>query len=313
MDLCFSHGIVGPLGFRRNWPEVPIVSHTGAVLMKRERQEELHHGYRWYAQVDATLVDRLERDTYRQSKWAHIVSTNLVARERQRYFKLPAGFFHVCPYGLNLDRFNRTTRHADMRAAYGVPSSAMALLTVARLVPLKNIQLVVRALAKCRRPDVFLFVVGDGEEAQPLRRLATELGVAERVKFTGHIDEPAPFYSASDVFVLPSFVESFGIVYGEAMLMGLPCIGLRSDPPRVLSAAEDVIVNDRTGYCVGDLDELVARIDRLGEDERLRAEMGRRGAEWARARYSSDHYVNFILDLAHRQFGVDVPAVPLSA
>jgi glycosyltransferase involved in cell wall biosynthesis len=301
MDMCYSTNIVLPLAFRRVHPHTHVVSHTGAVLTKRERQEELHGKYQWCTAVDANLVDRIERKTYRQPNWDHVVSTNLVAREREKYFGLPHGFFKICPLGVSVERFGRGARYPDMRAAHNIPKSATVLVTVARLVQWKNIQLVLRALAKCRRKDVYLFVVGDGDQREPLARLARLLDVEDRVRFVGHSQEPAAFYAASDIFVLPSLIESFGLVYAEAMLMGLPCIGMRNNPPAVLSSSEDVIMHGRTGYVISDVDEMVQKLDTLIEDEQLRREMGRNGYELARARYSGEHYMEFVLSLAQSQ------------
>jgi glycosyltransferase involved in cell wall biosynthesis len=311
IDLCYSPTIVLPMAFRHVYPDVPIVSHTGAVLTRRERREDAGKNFTWYVAADALLGERIERRTYREPNWAHVVSTGLVARQREAYFGLPERFFHVCPLGLNAQRFTRSAGYANMRAQYGIPESAVVAITVSRLVRWKNTEAVVHALARCRRNDAYLFVVGDGEEREPLARLARDLGIADRVRFVGHAD-PAPFYASSDVFVLPSLIESFGLVYGEAMLMGLPCIGMRNNPPSVLSTAEDVIEDGTTGFCVSDLDELVQRLDLLTTDADRRREMGQKSFELARARYVSEHYVNFVLALAQRQFGIEMPSLALA-
>ena len=86
--------------------------------------------------------------------------------------------------------------------------------------------------------------------------------------------QPADPMRPHSAFVLPSLIESFGLVYAEAMLMGLPCIGMKNNPPVVLSSSEDVIMNGRSGYVISDVDELVQRLDTLIEDEQLRPGRG---------------------------------------
>ncbi len=73
--------------------------------------------------------------------------------------------------------------------------------------------------------------------------------------------------------------------------MGLPCIGLRSSPPDVLSSAEEVIQDGVGGFCVSTEAELCARIDLLARDASLRRRMGDAALRRARASYTTDQYV----------------------
>jgi glycosyltransferase involved in cell wall biosynthesis len=308
MDLCYTPSIELALAFRDLYPRVPIVSHWGAVLTKREFLEETHGAASWFTRLDALLAERLEKQSYKGSRWCHLASTKLVARFREEYFDLPKGFFHICPYGISPEKFDRDRTYGPVRQAHGVPESAVVLLTVSRLVKWKNTEMTLRAFARCASRSAYLIVVGDGEERERLTVLAASLGVADRTRFVGHQADPAPFYSASDIFVLPSLIESFGVVYAEAMFMGLPCIGMRYDPPQVLSSASDVIVDGETGYCVSTLEELTGRFDLLIQNEDLRRKMGRNARQVACSRYSCDQYGEDILSLARRQFGIETPS-----
>jgi len=314
IDLCYTPSIVLALAFRQLYPRVPLVSHWGAVLTKREHLEETNGSGSWFARLDALLAERLERASYQGARWCHLASTPLVASYREEYFKLTRGFFHICPYGISQEKFNREGTYREVREAHGVPDSAVVLVTVSRLVRWKNTELILRAFRRCTSRNAFLFVVGDGEERERLTALAASLGIAERTRFVGHRADPAPFYGASDIFVLPSLIESFGVVYAEAMFMGLPCIGMRYDPPSVLSAASDVIVDGETGYCVSTLEELAERLELLIDNESLRMTMGRNAVQVARERYSCERYAMYILSLARREFGVETgiePSAPL--
>lgn len=98
----------------------------------------------------------------------------------------------------------------------------MRLLSVGRVIALKNHRVLIEAMASA--PDVTLRIVGDGPERPALEQLAARLGVADRVTFTGFIDKAklAPEYQAADLFVLPSFWEGLPHVVLEAMASGLP-------------------------------------------------------------------------------------------
>ena len=83
------------------------------------------------------------------------------------------------------------------------------------------------------------------------------------------------------------------------MLMGLPCIGLRYNPPDVLSAAGEVIGDD-FGFCVSDDAELRDRIETLSGDPDLCRELGARARAAALGRFTPDRYVATLREIAAR-------------
>ena len=117
-----------------------------------------------------------------------------------------------------------------------------ALVTVAHLVARKRHADVVRALALLheRHPALRYVVIGDGPERERLRRLAAELGVADRVELTGQLPHARALARARRcaLFAMPSVDEAFGVAYVEAMAGGLPAIGARGEPgPEDIAAA----------------------------------------------------------------------------
>ena len=102
------------------------------------------------------------------------------------------------------------------------------VLAVARLVPIKNVALLIEAVAVVRTHlhDVHLVVVGDGPEGPALRARAAQLGLVESVTFAGpipHEDTP-PFYRSADVFALSSDFDNSPNAILEAMASGLPVV-----------------------------------------------------------------------------------------
>ena len=129
------------------------------------------------------------------------------------------------PKGVDGDRFHPDGPSA--RARLGLEGKRV-VLTVARLVPIKNVQRLLDAMAAVRAQlaDAHLVVVGDGPEADTLRQRAAALGIADAVTFAGfapHADTPE-FYRAADVFALSSDFDNSPNVVLEAMADGLPVV-----------------------------------------------------------------------------------------
>jgi glycosyltransferase involved in cell wall biosynthesis len=129
------------------------------------------------------------------------------------------------PKGVDADRFrpDGPTLRQSLRL-----EDRRVVIAVARLVPIKNVSLLVDAIAIVRThvPDVHLLVVGDGPEHAALQTRARELGIAEAVTFAGsvpHADTPA-FYRTADVFALSSDFDNSPNAVLEAMAAGLPIV-----------------------------------------------------------------------------------------
>jgi phosphatidylinositol alpha-1,6-mannosyltransferase len=124
-------------------------------------------------------------------------------------------------------------------------------------------------------PSAQLVISGRGDDVERLRAKAAELGIANRVLFTGFVSDATldALRRKASIFALPSRGEGFGIVYLEAMRAGLPCIGGTED------AAGDVICDGKTGTLVDPRHrgELASAIVRLLKYPELRAVYGAAG------------------------------------
>jgi glycosyltransferase involved in cell wall biosynthesis len=141
------------------------------------------------------------------------------------------------------------------------------LVTVAHLVARKRHADVVRALwtLRHRHPTLRYLVIGDGPEREPLRRLAAELGVGDRVELAGQLphDEALRRAREGSAFVMPSVDEAFGVAYVEAMAACMPAIGCRGEPgPEEIARAGDGMLL----VAPGDVEALAAAIDGLVAD-----------------------------------------------
>ena len=153
----------------------------------------------------------------------------------------------------------------------------MAALTVANWMPLKGIELL-EAVAGLADEVVTLHLVGDtatpGPYARRVRERLEQPDLRDRVVVHGLIP-PADverMYRAVDAFVLPSFVETYGTVWGEAMAAGLPAIGWRAgNLPFLADDGKDGML-----VRVGDAPALGDAIELLARDPDLRALIGAR-------------------------------------
>lgn len=163
------------------------------------------------------------------------------------------------------------------------------VLFLSRLDPKKNVEGLLRAFRLIGEslPDTRLVIAGDGEPgyAAGLKRLANELGLADRVVWTGFIDGELKVsaYATAQVFVLPSFSENFGIAAAEALMAGLPCVLGEG-----VAIAEEVAAAGAGLAVAADAQAIAGALRRLLEDESLRAEMGRKAAALAAERYSQE-------------------------
>ncbi len=169
-----------------------------------------------------------------------------------------------------------------IRREFAIPSDAPLLVSVSRLFAQKGQRELLRALALVRQeiPGVRLLVVGADALAihgssftEELKVLARELGVADRVVFTGERSDIPQIMAACDIFTMPSFEEPFGLVFLEAMAMEKPVVSLNN------GGTPEVVEHGRSGLLAPPLDvaALAAHVVTLLKDRELRARMGAYG------------------------------------
>ena len=175
----------------------------------------------------AVLARSMERAAVRRSDRVVVLSA-YSARQVMDVHRLPDRRLTVIPGGVDLDRFHPIPYRHDVRVALGLPQSGAVLFTVRRLVPRMGLEVLLQAL-----PDlagVTLVIGGSGWLRPTLEATATELGVADRVRFAGFIPDPElpRYYQAADLVVVPSVaLEGFGLITLEALACGTPVVATR--------------------------------------------------------------------------------------
>lgn len=171
-----------------------------------------------------------------------------------------------------------------VRAEWRIPDDASVVLFCAKLQPWKRPHDLLQAFAKADVKGAHLVFAGDGSLRASLEAEAQALGIAERVRFLGFVNQSGLpcAYSASDLFVLPSEYEPFGVVVNEAMLSG--CAVIVSDQ---VGARFDLVRERETGYVfpMGNIDALAALLRELLPFKEKLHQMGslarKRMADWS--------------------------------
>lgn len=156
-----------------------------------------------------------------------IVNSNFMKNEIQRLFGLPFEKIHVVSNGIDLDKFDGIKRDYEFRRNYAKDNEKI-IFAIGRLVFEKGIQHLICAMPKILQNynDVKLVIAGNGSMMEELKKLAYDIGVAEKVYFTGYLagNNVQKMYKCADVAVFPSTYEPFGIVALEAMLGEVPVV-----------------------------------------------------------------------------------------
>ena len=170
--------------------------------------------------------------------------------------------------------------------------SGKKLLTVARLIASENkgVDIVIKAMPAILKefPDTCYIVVGDGDDKNRLETLAKNLEVKEHVLFVGNKvgDELLTYYSSCDIFVMPSLLEGFGVVFLEAMTFCKPVIGGNH------GGTPEIVRNGKNGFLVeyNNVDILVQKLIQLLSNEKLCKQMGEAGQQLVNEQYSFESF-----------------------
>ncbi|NLV71959.1 MAG: glycosyltransferase family 4 protein [Actinobacteria bacterium] len=183
-----------------------------------------------------------------------------------------------------------TPADSDTAPVDGATPRRLRIGTVARLVAVKDIDLMVEVAALLRRthPEVELTIVGDGPERERLEALVADRGLSGRVRFVGRLSDTGSLLAKLDVYVVTSVFEggvSMSVL--EAMALGLPVVTTAA------GGVAEAVVDGETGYVVERRDgrgalaaALAERAAALLDDPALRARMGAAGARRVRSGFT---------------------------
>lgn len=239
------------------------------VVSSRHNDDQFRHRPRW-RRVNRWLWQRLD---------AGIAISAAIKQFTVDIEGAPADKVRVVHYGLEtawLSDAEIDAARLALRTELKLSQDALLLGMVCRLVKQKGLPYALEALRRIRAdfPQAHLVIAGAGEMAAELRRLASALGIADRVHWLGWRTDANDLMAAFDLLLVPSLWEGFGLVLLEAMSRRVPVIASR------VSAIPEVVHDGETGILIEprDVDALAMAITRLLADRALRKYMGLLGA-----------------------------------
>jgi UDP-glucose:(heptosyl)LPS alpha-1,3-glucosyltransferase len=186
-----------------------------------------HRRFPRLVDVMITWIERMGITRHRLEKILPVSS--IAAQALKRCYPMLGSKIDIMPPGIAADyyqAFDRDEERKKIRLKYDVSPHETVLLFVGMNFEIKNLDMVLESLSIFSSRggrNLKLWVVGKGNEKK-YRKAAKRLGIEHIVRFCGPADIVQPFYLAADLFIMPSFYDTFGMVVLEAMLAGLPPI-----------------------------------------------------------------------------------------
>jgi len=206
-----------------------------------------------------------------------IANSNMVKANIIKHYAVQAEKIHLLHNGINLDRFtpdNKVKWRKHVRNNLALRQDANLVLFVGSGFRRKGLQVLLEAVPLIKDKEIQVLVIGKGP-VHKFKALAVRCGIADRIIFMGPQKEIEKYYSAADLFVLPTLYDPFSNATLEAMASGIPVITTRNN------GAAELIENGKEGFVVNDMfdaQELATHMtaalsgaDHMGEDARRKA------------------------------------------
>lgn len=277
-------------GFELLHIQTPFIAHYSGVALARRLRipvlESYHTFFEQYLDKYVPLIPaawlRLAARKLSAAQCndvdALVVPSKAMLEVLERYgVRTPAS---VIPTGIELKQFSGGDG-ARTRAQLGIPAGRPVLVHAGRLAFEKNIDFLLRVLARVKAlvPGVLLLIAGDGPARRDLESRAQALGLTENTRFLGYLDRDGPLkdcYRAGDFFIFASNTETQGLVLLESMALGVPVVST------AVMGTKEVLVEGR-GCLIAEEDEqdFADKCVRLLGDPELRAALGRAAVAYA--------------------------------
>lgn len=251
---------------------------------------------------DFTGLSRLkrliERQILRYLGSANIACSVSASEVEQRCYSNPTV---AIPNWYDHNRFFPASRELrnQIRQELGIKKETLVLITVANCNHVKNHPALIQALAQVKDEIDFLYLHAGGEEEEegfPERKLAEELGIAERIRFLGFVSNVPELLQASDFYVMPSLYEGLGNASLEAMACGIPAI--LTD----VAGSRDLKFIKGTFWAQPEADSLavaIRAVSHISAEER--DQLGRQAHDMVKEHFGIERGVSAYVDVYRRQ------------
>ncbi len=234
----------------------------------------------YYQQMQSNVNKRDVLHTWMYSKLSLWISlTKRMKQEVLESTRVPERMIRVVPLGRDPRRFDPSRyNRSEARSRYGLPMDKEIVGVIGRLDPQKGQEEFLRSLPLVleQRRNVYYVLVGEethgeGGFRRHLVNLSHELGIQDHVRFLPFTEDVPEFMAAIDVFALPSYSETFGLVLIEAMAMGKPVVATST------GGVPEIVEDGRDGLLIPPRDEkaLGEAIVRLLKNTSLRTTLSK--------------------------------------
>lgn len=246
----------------------------------------------------------------------HLIAVSHATKAEMVAAGVPADSISVIHNGIDTEAWAPARATRDLREELGLQQAFPVVGYVGRIMPEKDLETWLRATALVadKYPRARFVLVGEGRDGttqQELQKLATTLGIADRVIFPGYREDLVPVYATFDLFMLSSLREGLPNSILEAMALGLPVI--TTD----VAGAKELVVDGQTGFVrpQRDVQGLAQALLAVADDEQLRLCMGQAGRERIEREFSFAQRLRRVEDLYERVLGLksDQATQPASA
>lgn len=208
----------------------------------------------------------------------------------------------IIPNGIETEVFEQaSSKRQEIRDKLGLTNNESAIFLVGRIDPLKGQREFLMALPDVVKkfPAVKAFIIGEptigeGDEYYSnLKQAVVDLQLKDKVKFLGFQKDVAPFYAAADLFIMPSYHETFGLVLIEAMASRVPVIATNTgSPPEILEQGKyGLLIPPKNSEAISN-----ALISYLNSPQKM-TEFGENGYQHVQKKYKLKIIMNQILEL----------------
>jgi glycosyltransferase involved in cell wall biosynthesis len=259
------------------------VKDVAAVKLARKRLIVTIHAP--HTEAIGTLIDRSQNQIRSVRLSSHFIESFLAnsnpTGEGIAATGVPRRKIHVINPGVRVPELVDRTM---ARRMLDIPDGAFVISAVGGLVHYKGFVELAEAVGRLNAAGLatLLLIAGEGPDAEPVENAARKLGA--HCRMLGRVNKAEPVFAASDLFVLPSRQEGFGLVYIEAAFQGVPSIGCRS------GGTGDAIEDGVTGLLVepGNVDQLTEAIRSLRLAPERLASMGSAARERANRGFTDE-------------------------
>lgn len=202
---------------------------------------------------------------------------------------------YTVPSGICVDAFieEDAASRKELRDSLGISDNECIMIYIGRLAKEKNIESIFVFLSEQCDKNQRMLIVGDGPYREDIQNKAKEMGIYDRLIFTGMVspDRIASYYKAGDIFVSASNSETQGITYMEAMASGLPLLCKRDE------CLTDVIRQGINGFMYTNEKDFSQYLSKLAEDEEYRKSIGNEARKSVVERYSIQAFAKSCLEV----------------